>query len=114
MSVYEPDLWVVVKFSGADIPDGVMYKILAGWYGGFAGNDSWKINSGITKITENQDSYSVDGYSGSTYICHKQDERVNIYIQGIYDWLAESYKQFGKQLTMEIVPMSAVKENFVK
>lgn len=113
MSEYNPDVWVVVKFAGADVPDGELYKILAGWYGGYLGADSWKFNSGITKITPDGDVFAVDGYSGSTYRCHRAAERVNLMTQGIFQQYSEGYKQRGKRVTMEIVPIDSILEKFV-
>lgn len=67
MKVYSetPDRWVILKIS-----DGV-YKVLAGWYGGYLHGDSWRLNSGIVKVEEDGDYYLFHGKSGSTYKCHK-------------------------------------------
>lgn len=75
MSLYTPDAWHILKIEGYKDESEPIYKVLAGWYGGFAGSDSWKLNSGITKITDCGDHYDIDGYSGSTYRCHKATER---------------------------------------
>jgi hypothetical protein len=112
MSTYNPDVWVVVKFSGEDVPDGEMYKILAGWYGGFTQGDSWKLNSGITKITQDEHNYHVDGYSGSTYVCHKEAERTSVYTKGIFDSFSQQYKTQGRRVAMEIVPIESIKDKF--
>lgn len=71
MSVYVPDVWVIVKITFAD--EAPIYKILAGWYGGFAGSNSWKLSSGITSIEADPDFPEQTHYhqsSGSTYITH--------------------------------------------
>ena len=48
MSTYNPDLWVVVKITGnKDNPP--CHKVFATWSGGYAGADTWKLNSGITQ-----------------------------------------------------------------
>ena len=64
---YFPDNWVVVKF-----PD--HYRVLAGWSGGYTTGDSWRMNSGITKVDQdpnNENHLIFYGSSGSTYFCYK-------------------------------------------
>ena len=71
MSVYSPDKWVILKIAAEG--EETTYKILAGWYGGFAGSNSWKLSSGITTI-EHDPEFNQTHYhqsSGSTYICSK-------------------------------------------
>jgi len=67
MSDYHPDKWVVVKITGNDLPP--VYKVFACWAGGYLDGDSWKLNSGITKVTEKTDYFFFDGASGSVYAC---------------------------------------------
>ena len=110
MSIYSPDAWVVVKLSGDAVPDGVLYKILAGWKGGYTQGDSWKLNSGITKIEETEHVFNVYGYSGSIYSCYKESERMMMITQGIFDNLVEAYK--NKKVKIEIVPMNSILEQF--
>lgn len=80
MSQYNPDKWVVLKFNhnGKEI-----YKVLASWYGGYASGDSWKLNSGVTKIEVDGDLYHFHGSSGSVYICHKKAYGMSSYTMGI-------------------------------
>ena len=71
MSVYVPDTWVIVKITHKE--EAPIYKILAGWYGGFAGSNSWKLSSGITSVEVDPDFPEQTHYhqsSGSTYVCH--------------------------------------------
>ena len=68
MSSYIPDNWVVVKFKG----DNPHYRILAGWSGGYATADCWRMNSGITKVDAVGDDLHFYGSSGSCYICGKK------------------------------------------
>ena len=80
MSEYKPDKWVMLKF----ISEGqTTYKVLASWYGGFANGDSWKLNSGVTKIQEDGQCYLFSGYSGSVYRCHKNTYGMSAYTMGI-------------------------------
>lgn len=65
--MYNPDNWVVLK-----INNGILhYKVLAGWNGGYLTGDSWRMNSGITNVEEDEDYFVFTGYSGSLYRCHK-------------------------------------------
>jgi hypothetical protein len=78
---YYPDNWVVIKIKTEE--NGIIYKILAGWSGGYAQSDSWQLNSGIVKVEEDDRSYSFYGSSGSCYVCGKESyglRRNNAYI----------------------------------
>jgi hypothetical protein len=68
MSNYYPGNWVIIKLKGDD----PHYRILAGWSGGYATGDSWRMNSGITEVNETDDNYYFKGSSGSEYRCGKQ------------------------------------------
>ena len=74
MRAYVPDTWVIVKITRKDeAPD---YKILAGWYGGYLGSNSWQLSSGITSVEADPDYPEQTHYhqsSGSTYICSKHN-----------------------------------------
>lgn len=76
MTTYTPDCWVMIEVRPKDGEP--IRKILAGWSGGYLYGDSWKINSGITETREYDDRYEFDGYSGSTYVCYKTAERMNM------------------------------------
>ena len=64
---YMPDNWAVVKYKGDD----PHYRILAGWSGGYLDSDTWRMNSGITRVKETDDSFLFYGASGSCYECIK-------------------------------------------
>lgn len=97
MSEYRPDKWVVVK-----IGDGNLYKVFACWYGGWAGSDSWKLNSGITKATLEGYVYSFEGASGSVYECHKDCYGTNLYGSGVLQDMINKLKNNG--IAVEIMP----------
>lgn len=107
MTDYTPDVWIVVELSGSKIqaPNNCYHRILAGWFGGFAGADSWKINSGIERIVETDDCYVVHGSSGSIYYCHKHNERTNRYTQGILENFA---KENSDELAINMVKMESI------
>ena len=66
-----PDAWVIVKIvhDGLENP---LYKVVAGWNGGYLHGNSWRVNSGITQVEDYEDYFIFHGASGSAYTCHKQ------------------------------------------
>ena len=97
---YIPDKWLVVKISSDKTP--ALYKVFACWYGGWAGSDSWKLNSGITKVTEDGSCYLFDGSSGSTYACHKRNYGANMYGLGVLENMIKNAETNG--IKIEILP----------
>lgn len=65
---YSPDGWAIIKINGTD----PHYRIFGGWRGGYTTGDNWRLNSGITGVTEEGDYYIFKGHSGSEYHCHKK------------------------------------------
>ena len=100
MSEYIPDKWVVVKISRDNVE--TIYKVFACWYGGWAGSDSWKLNSGITKAIFGGEVYSFEGSSGSVYECHKNLYGTNMYGQGVLNNMITNAAKSG--VTIEIMP----------
>ena len=86
MTTYTPDAWVVVEIQGENE---TIRKVLAGWYGGFLNGDSWKLNSGIEETVETEDYYDFHGYSGSTYRCYKNAERMSGMMSMVYSNFSE-------------------------
>lgn len=72
MSTYTPDAWVPVLIESKE--HGKIYKILAGWYGGYIGSDYWKLSSGVESISISEDGsvITMPQSSGSTYIVGPQ------------------------------------------
>jgi len=101
MSDYHPDLWVVVKITGnKDNPP--YHKVFATWSGGWTWADTWKLNSGITKVSLVENVYSFEGSSGSVYHCHKDSYRTNLYGTGIINNLISQAEAQG--VAVEILP----------
>ncbi len=94
MDEYTPDNWVVIKLTSEQY--GTVYKILAGWSGGYATGDSWRMNSGIVRCEETVETsvynnkeytatyYNFYGSSGSCYKCHK--EAYGLRMNNAYIW----------------------------
>jgi hypothetical protein len=73
-SMYRPKAWVVVSIEHLSLDPKVLYhKVYAE-----LSNDSWRMNSGITKIEEDENSYSFYGASGSCYLCMKDLYGINL------------------------------------
>ena len=94
MSEYTPDKWVVVKLTTPT--QGTIYKAIGGWSGGYLDGDSWRINSGVVKVTEDKNYYYFIGHSGSVYKCSKNSygltvSTANIVQQG-QNHLKENFK----------------------
>lgn len=100
MSTYRPDKWVMVKipYNGKFI-----YKVFASWYGGFARGDSWKLNSGVTSVTQEGFVYNFMGSSGSVYECHKDLYGTNLYGGSVLGEMIERAKLDGGY-EIEIMP----------
>ena len=95
---YFPDNWVILKIKEGKgtFP---FYKVLAGWSGGYLDGDSWRMNSGITRITGDEDYLKFWGSSGSCYVCHKDTYRLTMAISGVYNSLKEN-EAFEGQITL--------------
>ena len=109
MSEYTPDKWLLLKITNDKNES--HYRVFATWNGGYLGSDSWQMNSGITKVTENTDYYFFEGASGSLYICRKGSYGSTAYGESV---LFEYIEKAGKNnlliepLNEEINPMKLV------
>ena len=90
MNIYTPDVWEVLEFYSPEY--GITEKVLAGWYGGWAGAESWKLNSGITKTEIVGDWIEFTGYTGSIYRCHKNSRKMSGYTMSIYNSFLDQLK----------------------
>jgi hypothetical protein len=100
MSDYNPDKWMIVKITGKDTPP--VHKVFACWYGGYLDGDSWKLNSGITKVTEKEDYFFFEGSSGSVYACLKGLYGVSAFGSGILQNMSDKIYKVGG--TLDILP----------
>jgi hypothetical protein len=88
MSDYTCDNWVVIKMKGDD----PHYRLLVGTSGGYLDGDSWRMNSGITKVEEDEAFYYFYGSSGSRYRCcnfTKSSYTLRMNNTGIWDQLQQ-------------------------
>ena len=105
--VYKPDSWVVVKITTKETNE-TIYKIFAGWYGGYTSGDSWKLSSTVQSVVSGDTGYEVSNSSGSLYILHPKLSRLSGYCQSVLDgFLALS----GETAIVEISSMEEVLAN---
>ena len=106
MSEYIPDRWVMLKISD---PNTTCYKILAGWGGSYLHGQSWKLNSGVTKVEKEGDYLLFSGYSGSVYKCHTSEGSYGFMsiTSGVYETFmkqTESEEAQTKGIKIELMP----------
>jgi hypothetical protein len=94
MSEYRPDNWVVLKIT---YKTETVYKVLAGWSGGYLDGDSWRMNSGITKVEKGSTTWKFYGSSGSCYECGMHNYGLRMNNAGIYSQLKD---KFGDDIEM--------------
>ena len=71
MNAYTPDKFVLIDYGTTYHPK-ERYTVLAGFYGGFAGSNSWKRSSSIVSVEVVDDEQIIaTTYSGSKYILYK-------------------------------------------
>lgn len=98
MNAYTPDRWVVLEII---TPKETIRKVFAGWYGGYTGSDSWKLNSGITDIREQDNLFEFEGYSGSTYFCHRNSYGMSGYMHSVLtSWLNQAETRGDVQINI--------------
>ncbi len=98
---YCPDKWVMLKCTHPKF--GVTYKVLASWYGGFAGSNSWKLSSGTLDafFDEEYGVYHFPQHTGSIYICHPKVYGMSMHTAGVLDSWVRALKDTDG--TMEVM-----------
>jgi hypothetical protein len=96
MSTYTPDKWVIMK---TDVGGTLHYRVLASWYGGYLGSDSWKMSSGIVSIIETEEEYGFSNESGSLYRCFKNSLGTSMTTYSVF----EDYKRTYENNIFEII-----------
>jgi hypothetical protein len=91
---YQPDNWVVLKIENNEE---TIYKVLAGWSGGYLDGDYWRMNSGISECEEREDCFLFYGYSGSVYKGMKGCYKISMATTGVYQELVDN---FGDSVTL--------------
>jgi hypothetical protein len=88
LSTYYPDSWVPILITSKE--HGPVYKILAGWYGGFADANSWKLSSGVESIQiDAAGILTMPQTSGSIYVCGQQTHMSSL-MMSVYNGFVEA------------------------
>ena len=91
MSNYRPDHWMLVKIEGTD----PHYRVFGTWDNNPYNSDQWRLNSGITGVTETENKFIFKGHSGSFYECNKDSYGVTDYGQKILKHYSGKTNQFN-------------------
>ena len=112
MMEYPPDSWVILKITPLDNP--VHYKVLGGWSGGYLQGDSWKLNSGIINVQEDETYFYFSGYSGSVYKVRKTAERFNNIMSAMYNAFKGAHGDCVTQISVKefLDEFESEKENY--
>lgn len=91
--MYQPDVWQLVKIQ---LNDGspVMYKVLAGWYGGYGGSDAWKLSSACLRADLEMETGCIvfHNESGSQYRGTPHGRRFSGLTGNIYQHLVKDIR----------------------
>ena len=93
---HHPDKWVVIDYtSKVGKPE---YSLMCGWYGGFAGANSWRRSSPIVSVEHMQinDASILDGWvattgSGTKYYLYKGTIGVSMLTSGLLEQASLDY-----------------------
>lgn len=88
--IYHPDNWVVIRIQLNEHAFPI-YKVIAGWSGSYTTGDSWRMNSGITRVEAAGKYWRFYGSSGSCYVCHKEQYQLRMNNAGIYNQLKDKF-----------------------
>lgn len=110
MSTYRPDSWKLVKLVSPE--HGTIYKVLASWYGGFAGSDHWKLSSGIEGVSVEDKIITLPQSSGSVYELHENNEHISSLIGSVYASFVKDLEDAGGPYTIEMVTLDEVMNAF--
>lgn len=99
MTIYTPDNWVIVRFNG----DKPHYRVLGGWSGSYLHGSSWRMNSGITRVEQSNETFDINGRthiaqyfdfygsSGSVYRCNAECYGLRMNTIGTWNYLETRY-----------------------
>ena len=77
-----PDRWMIVKLTLLASAK-THYRVFATWGGSYLGGQSWKMNSGIVSVDEDDTHFYFNGASGSVYACHKGEGAYGAFSHGL-------------------------------
>lgn len=86
--MYKPDFWKIIKVNSPTDPH---YRVFATWMGSYTEGESWRMNSGITRVEKDEDYFYFYGSSGSCYACYWDGYRTSVYTQGVLEGYKKKY-----------------------
>lgn len=98
---YHPDRWMILKVTESAKTH---YRVFATWGGSYLSGQSWKMNSGIDSVDEDNTYFYFTGASGSVYACYKGEDAYGAYSFGMMQ-LHSLIEQAGDKI--EVVEMPA-------
>jgi hypothetical protein len=108
MGTYTPDAWVILEINSTRY--GIIHKLLAGWYGGFGGENSWRLSSGIEGFSEDEnEEYVMLQSVGSTYVCNRGAERMSSLMADIYSNFAAQAAKPENRFSVKIISIDELK-----
>jgi len=105
MKEYIPDKWEIVRLKLDELNSD---KVIGSWYGGFLGENEWRLSSGVTKVVEHDTYYEIHNESGSVYMCHKKAQGMSSYTQQVYQDFKKKLEEQGG--TVEVIDISDCKK----
>ncbi len=93
MNIYTPTGWKLFKNEGD-------YYVFGSWIGTGLYGDSWRRNSGIVKVEEDDNYYYFYGYTGSCYKCHKENNCMTFWASGVLEDMLNQNLE-AKKLTLD-------------
>lgn len=98
MTTYSPNFWSIIKINSDIDPH---YRVFGSWSGSYLDGASWRMNSGIVQVEQDEDPNILNfiGSSKSIYKCHKKCYGFHHYGRSVF----ENY-QANKPGIMEVMP----------
>jgi len=107
MTIYYPDLWVLVRI---EAKNKVHYRVLASWYGGFANGDSWKLSSGMEEdqqvTLDDLGCFLCPQSSGSIYVVNRGNFGMSGYTSGVAKNFIKQAEESNGEMRFEILEES--------
>lgn len=97
--IYTPDGYAIIKIQAYGCDD-IVIKVFGSWSGGYLDGCSWRLNSGIIDVKEDESSYLVTGCSGSQYVLSKQTNYIQPYNEAILQDMLTELRSYGHRVEL--------------
>ena len=105
-----PDYYQFIRITSPHDTSSIT-KLFCVWGGGYTRGDSWKINSGVSKVERTEHGWDVYGYSGSCYTVFAEGEgNMNAYGSGVLQSIISKAEAGG--ISLELVSLGNVIDEF--